>query len=46
MSIPICIFCFTLQKKLNESDLVDSTAYFKVISELEDLKFVVILSYY
>ena len=41
MSIPICIFCFIPLEKLNERNLVDSKADFKVISELEDLHFVV-----
>ena len=40
-NLSVCIFYFMLLEKLNERNLVDSKAEFKVISELEDLPFVV-----
>ena len=38
---PVCILCFMVLEKLNERNLVDGKAEFKVVSELEDLPFVV-----
>ena len=40
-SSPECVFCFQLLEKLNERNLIDGKAEFKVISEFDDLNFVV-----
>ena len=40
-SSPECVFCFQLLEKLNERNLMDGKADFTVISEFDDLNFVV-----